>query len=377
MSIARRKRVACVMGTRPEAIKLAPVLLLLRNDPEHFDIQLVATAQHREMLDQVLKVFSLSPDVDMNLMRENQSLADLSARVLQEMTGFLLGNRPDVVLIQGDTTTVMATAIACHYTKTALAHVEAGLRTGDLYAPFPEEFNRRVASIVATHHFAPTQRAAANLLAEGVRREQIHVTGNTVIDALLRVLDSTQPHKRSPFPAAVPYVLMTCHRRELFGASIRGVFRAVRDVFEQHPEVGLWYPVHPNPEVSLPAKEELGRLPNVCLDSPLDYISFCHAMKDAAFLLSDSGGVQEEAPALGKRVLVLRDRTERPEGITSGHCKLVGTDPSAVQRAIEESIQALRSEGLALPQRSPYGDGKASERVRAALLGEPYTPWTG
>ena len=289
----------CVVGTRPEAIKMAPVIKELRRHPRSFEVLVMATGQHRAMLDQVLDIFGIELDVDLNVMTENQPLSGVATRILAGLDDWIARNPPGIVLAQGDTTTVMATAISCFHRRVPFGHVEAGLRTGDLTAPFPEEFNRRVASIVAKYHFAPTIRAATNLRREGVARSQVFVTGNTVIDALRDILQHTSPPVR-PIPGRVPYILMTCHRREIFGESIRRVFRAVRDFARAHPELAVWYPVHPNPHVREDAHKILAGTSNVILSPPLDYRSFVHAMNNSLLVLSDSGGVQEEAPALRK-----------------------------------------------------------------------------
>jgi UDP-N-acetylglucosamine 2-epimerase (non-hydrolysing) len=363
-----RKKIVCVIGTRPEAVKVAPVILELRRRPDLFETHVLVTAQHRQMLDQMLAVFGVMPDTDLDIMQANQTLSDVTHRVLQGMDAYLKARQPDVVLAQGDTTTVMATAMACFYGHTAFGHIEAGLRTGDCWAPFPEEFNRRVAGLVARYHFAPTRGSALNVKREGMDPATIYVTGNTVIDALQYVLARTQPPK-TPVPAGAPYVLMTCHRREIFGAGIREVFETVRDFAVRHPELYVWYPVHPNPNVLEPARTILGGTPNVLLTEPLDYVAFLHAMNGALLMLSDSGGVQEEAPALKKPVLVLRDVTERPEGVEAGTCLLVGPHRDRIESALERllSDQAMYDRMANTP--NPYGDGLACRRIADILAG--------
>lgn len=369
-----KQRILCVVGTRPEAVKVAPVVEELRRFPGEFETRVLATAQHREMLDQVLGLFGIRPDADLNLMREGHTLTEVTTRVLSRMEEFLAANPQDVVLAQGDTTTVLATALSCYYLHVRFGHVEAGLRTGNPWAPYPEEFNRRAAGVVATYHFAPTRSAASNLHREGVDPRSIHVVGNTVIDALLQVLRRTTA-PASPIPAGAPYVLMTCHRREIFGEKIREVFHAVRDFARKRPGVFVWYPVHPNPNVSKPAHEILDGLPNVRLTAPLDYVAFVHAMNGARLMLSDSGGVQEEAPTLGKPVLVLRDVTERPEGIEAGTCRLVGPHRDRILAALDRLLDDAAEYDRMAQARNPYGDGKSAGRIVAILGGRDRSEW--
>lgn len=355
------KKILCVVGTRPEAIKMAPVILALKAQP-WANVSVLATAQHREMLDQVLAFFGIRPDHDLNVMRPNQDLTELTARLLLGAGEVLDREKPDIVLVQGDTTTVMAVALAAFYRKVPLGHVEAGLRTGDLLNPFPEEANRLIAGHLARWHFAPTQGSRDNLLKENISPAWIEVTGNTVIDALLvtagRDLDlglSLPRHER--------LVLITSHRRENFGQPFRRICQAIRHLAESNPEVCFLYPVHPNPNVTAVAESVLSGLDNVVLCAPLDYAPFVMAMKMAHIIISDSGGVQEEAPALGKPVLVLRDETERPEAVAEGVVKLVGTDFSAIvsetQRLLDDPVAyEAMARGV-----SAYGDGKASQRI--------------
>ena len=372
---ARVKTVLCVVGTRPEAIKMAPVVLALRREP-WARVRVVATAQHRLMLDQVLGLFAITPDVDLDLMRPGQELADLTARMLVAMDATLRDERPDVVLAQGDTTTVLATGLASFYRRIAFGHVEAGLRTGDPASPFPEEMNRTLASRLARFHFAPTAAARASLRAEGIADAAIHVTGNTVIDALLQVAERDVPIGVTLDPAK-RLILVTAHRRESFGAPLRAAFTALRTLADRNDGVQILYPVHLNPSVSGPAREILGGHPRIVLCAPLEYAPFVSAMKRAAFLVTDSGGVQEEAPALGKPVLVLRDATERPEAVAEGVVRLVGTSPERIlaeaQRLLDDpAAYAAMARGI-----SPYGDGHAAERIvrvlRDALPAPPQT----
>lgn len=344
---------------------MAPVILALRNAP-WAEVRVLATAQHREMLDQVLDIFGIVADVDLNIMRPNQTLPELTARLLSELDGVLAAEAPDVVLVQGDTTTVMTVAMAAFYRRIPVGHVEAGLRTGDMHNPFPEEMNRVVAGRLAHWHFAPTQSARRNLLGEGLPDDRIHVTGNTVIDALLSVAerDLVLPIE---LPADKRILLVTAHRRENFGEPFQQVLRALRVLADTREDIHLVYPVHPNPNVSVPAREAFHGHPNVTLCDPLDYLPFVAVMKRAYFILTDSGGVQEEAPALGKPVLVMRRETERPEAVDEGVVKLVGTDcdvilAEATRLLDEPDAYAAMAKGV-----SPYGDGHAAGRIVAIL----------
>lgn len=360
-----KKKILCVVGTRPEVIKMAPVILALRRAPWAM-VRVIATAQHRELLDEALSIFGIVPDVDLNAMRQNQSLPDLTARLLTGIDEVLAVEKPDAVLAQGDTTTVLSTALACFYRHIPFAHVEAGLRTGDFENPFPEEMNRVLAGRLATLHFAPTKRAQANLLAESIAPKSVHVTGNTVIDALLWIA-AQHPEHGMQFPTGKRLVLLTTHRRENFGPPMREAFRAVYTLTQLHPDVHIIYPVHPNPNVSALAHEVLGRNPSVTLCPPLDYRKLVGLLQAVEFVLTDSGGIQEEAPALGKPVLVLREETERPEAVEAGLAKLVGMDHDAIVAA----ATALLSDHAAYRRMSrgasPYGDGHAAEHIVGIL----------
>ena len=358
-------KIICAVGTRPEAIKMAPVILALKQQP-WADVRVLATAQHRHLLDQVLTFFGITPDIDLNIMRPNQALTTLTARLLLELDEVLLAEKPDVLLAQGDTTTVMTAALACFYHRIPFGHVEAGLRTWDMQNPFPEEANRVIAGRLARWHFAPTEGSRQNLLREGAPDSDIIVTGNTVIDALLMTAErelelgiDLDPAKR--------LVLITSHRRENFGAPFRDICRAIQTLAERNTEVNFLYPVHPNPNVKDVAYEVLGACPNIHLCEPLDYAPFVAAMKRSYLIISDSGGVQEEAPALGKPVLVLRDETERPEAVEQGVVKLVGPN---YERIVTEA-QLLLDDELAYKAMargiSPYGDGHGAERIVAVL----------
>jgi UDP-N-acetylglucosamine 2-epimerase (non-hydrolysing) len=342
---------------------MAPVIAALKAQ-EWCEVTVLCTAQHRHLCDQVLGVFGIAPDEDFKVMRPNQTLSGLTCRLMERFDRLLADRRPDAVLAQGDTTTTMAAALSSFYHRVPFGHVEAGLRTGNLYAPFPEELNRVLAGRVARWHFAPTQGAADNLLREGTPPGQVHVTGNTVIDALLDVASRCG---ESPVPDGLRLVLVTAHRRENFGAPLQEVCRAVRHLAERRPDVHFLYPVHPNPNVRGVADAILAGHPRIRLVEPLDYPAFVAAMKQAHFILTDSGGVQEEAPALRKPVLVLRAETERPEAVAAGVVKLVGTD---YQRIVSESTRLLDDSAYYASMAygaSPYGDGHAAERIAAIL----------
>ncbi|HSR64643.1 MAG TPA: UDP-N-acetylglucosamine 2-epimerase (non-hydrolyzing) [Xanthomonadaceae bacterium] len=365
MNTRPRRRVLVAMGTRPEAIKLAPVVLALQQEP-WADVRVLATAQHRQMLDQVLAAFRIVPDVDLDIMRPDQSLPELTARLLQRLDRVLEEEAPDAVLVQGDTTTVLAVAMAAFYRRIPVGHVEAGLRTGDIRNPFPEEMNRVVAGRLADWHFAPTETARANLLAERYAPASIHVTGNTVIDALLHVARESHP-----LPAGIPdgsrLVLVTAHRRENFGEPFQQVCEGIRALAERHADVHVLYPVHPNPNVAGPARRILGDHPRISLCEPLDYRGFVAAMKQACLILTDSGGVQEEAPALGKPVLVMRRETERPEAVAEGVVKLVGPCREAIVREGSRLLDDPAAYAAMAKGASPYGDGHAARRIVAVL----------
>jgi UDP-N-acetylglucosamine 2-epimerase (non-hydrolysing) len=355
--------ITCVVGTRPEAIKMAPVIRQLKRAP-WCTCSVLSTAQHREILDQVLQVFGIRPDADLGVMQPDQTLAGLTSRLIERFDEVLVRTRPDAVVAQGDTTTSMTAALSSFYQKVPFGHVEAGLRTGNLYGPYPEEMNRLVASRIARWHFAPTQEARANLLREGVAASTVHLTGNTVIDALLHVAERSGAR---PAAEGERLVLVTAHRRENFGAPLDNVCRAIRRLADLRHDVRFLYPVHPNPRVKEVAFRVLGNHPRIELVAPLDYEAFVAAMKQAYFILTDSGGVQEEAPALGKPVLVLRAETERPEAVTAGVVRLIGTD---YDRVLAEATRLLDDPGHYAGMArgvSPYGDGHAASRIVAAL----------
>jgi UDP-N-acetylglucosamine 2-epimerase len=352
------------MGTRPEAIKLAPVVLQARLTAG-CQAFICATAQHRQLLDQVLQLFDLQPDFDLDLMRAGQSLNELASRLFATLPAVFEESSPDVVVVQGDTTTAFAAATAAFYAGIPVAHVEAGLRTGNLAAPFPEEGNRKMISAIATWHFAPTQRAFDQLLEETIPRERVWLTGNPVVDALQQVVSRLDPP--APAQANTRTILVTGHRRESFGPGIENLCEALRKIAQGHPDIRIIYPVHPNPNVVEPVRRVLGNSPNIELRDPLDYREFLPLLRDCTFVITDSGGVQEEAPALGKPVLVTRELTERPEAIDAGCAKLVGTDVAAI---ISAAGQLLTDQALytSMAQaRNPFGDGKAAERIIRVL----------
>jgi UDP-N-acetylglucosamine 2-epimerase (non-hydrolysing) len=369
-----------VFGTRPEAIKLFPIIHALRDDPG-FNVSVCVTAQHRQMLDQVLKITDIEPDVDLDLMKPNQSLSQLTSRVMRGMDRTLATLRPDRVMVQGDTTTAMAAAVSAFYHKIPVDHVEAGLRSGDNYSPFPEEVNRRVISSIAALHFAPTARAADALIRENIPSQQIYVTGNPGIDALLKIKERIADYanvRRSIDDQLPPpgenrrVVLVTAHRRENFDGGMERVASSIK-LLAQRDDVVVVFPVHPNPNVLGPMQSLLGDQPRVRLVPPLDYLPFIYLLSRADIVLTDSGGLQEEAPALGKPVLVMRTTTERPEGVEAGTALLVGTDP---QRITTEAMRLLDDRGhytrMSLAH-NPFGDGHASERILDILAYEAGT----
>jgi len=365
-------RVLTVFGTRPEAIKLAPLVEQLRQRPGVIS-KVCVTGQHREMLDQVLDLFGIVPDYDLNLMRADQTLPHLAASVLEELAPILESERPDWVVVQGDTTTAAMTALGAFYHRCKVAHVEAGLRSYDKWHPFPEEINRRVVGVIADIHFAPTEESRQNLLCEGVPESSVMVTGNTIIDALHRIQslpwnpETLAEEFGLPKSSCSRLVLVTVHRRENFGEPMVQICGALRTLAERYPDVHFVYPVHKNPNVWGPVHQLLGEIPNISLFPPVDYLTLVHLMIRSHIVLTDSGGIQEEAPALGVPALVLREVTERPEGVASGNVKLVGSNR---QRIISETTRLLDdpSEHLRMARAvNPYGDGHAAERIAAAL----------
>ena len=363
------RRVLVVFGTRPEAIKMAPVVKELQRRPEIQPIVCV-TAQHRAMLDQVLEVFRIKPDYDLDLMRQNQDLAGLTARILQEFTKVLLEAKPDLVLVHGDTTTAMVAALAAFYQQIPIGHVEAGLRTYDKYSPFPEEMNRQLIDCLADWLFAPTERSKQNLLTKLNKGQRVIVTGNTAIDALKTTVSDSYQHPVLDWVGDNRMVLMTAHRRENWGEPMRCIFRAINALTGYFPDLRVVYPVHLNPRVQSVAKEILGDNKQVRLIEPLDVLDFHNFMERADLILTDSGGIQEEAPSLGKPVLVLRDTTERPEGVEAGVLRLVGTDTKDIVEAAKLLLSDRTEYEKMANIANPYGDGHASEYIVDAIVGE-------
>lgn len=373
------KRILLVFGTRPEAIKMAPLVKALQKEPEHFETKVCVTAQHRQMLDQVLEVFGIVPEYDLNIMDPNQDLFDITSRVLLGLREVFNDFRPDIVLVHGDTTTSMAASLAAFYRQIPIGHVEAGLRTYNMLSPWPEEMNRQVTDRMCSYYFAPTEKSRRNLLQENIADEKIFVTGNTVIDALLmavNIIEENQYIKNSIIGELQakgytvgqrPYILVTGHRRENFGDGFLHICQAIRQIAAEHPEVDIVYPVHLNPNVQKPVYELLSGTPNIYLISPLDYLPFVYAMQHSTLLLTDSGGVQEEAPSLGKPVLVMRNTTERPEAVEAGTVRLVGTDADAIVENVSQLLHDQEVYRKMSESYNPYGDGHACERIVAAL----------
>ena len=361
-------RVLSVFGTRPEAIKMAPVVKQLEKHNDVIESIICVTAQHRGMLDQVLSIFEIEPQIDLDLMEENQTLTSLAAKAFSGLTDVLLGVKPDVVLLQGDTTTAMIASLASFYQKVPIGHVEAGLRTYDRYSPFPEEINRRLISVSATYNFAPTQTAVDALMAEGFAEQTIFLTGNTVIDALLMTvrkdckldMDFLKPNKK--------LILVTAHRRESFGRPFQDICNALKEIATRNTEVEIVYPVHLNPNVHNTAYQILSNQERIHLIEPLEYKRFVHLMNRSHIVLTDSGGIQEEAPALGKPVLVLRDKTERPEAVKSGTAKLIGPNMETIVSETEKLLHDKDEYQRMSQAVSPYGDGHAAERIVKILL---------
>ncbi len=362
----RPHKVLFVFGTRPEAIKMAPVIKELKRFKGLFRTSVVVTAQHREILVPVLRIFGIKPDYDLGVMKENQSLTDVTVRVLRRLEPVLRKERPDLAMVQGDATSAFAAALAAYYQKIPVGHIEAGLRTQDKYAPFPEEVNRRFITTVADFHFAPTEWARKNLLQEGVDPHRVYVTGNTVIDALYWIRRKQKRPRQRESNRLV--LLLTLHRRESFGKPLMAICRAILALIKRNPDIEVIYPVHPNPNVRLPVKALLGERERIHLVAPLDYPDFVRVLERCYLVLTDSGGVTEEAPALRKPVLILREKTERPEAVKAGVAKLVGIEPKTVvnetERLLRHPLAYRRMQGKG----SPYGDGKAAQRIRRLLL---------
>lgn len=368
-------KVLTVFGTRPEAIKMAPLVHALAEDTD-FEAKVCVTAQHREMLDQVLKLFEIIPDYDLNIMKPGQDLTDITCRILEGLKSVFADFQPDVVLVHGDTATTMATSLAAFYHRIPVGHVEAGLRTGNLYSPWPEEANRKIAGHLAMYHFAPTENSRQNLLKESIPDSHIFVTGNSVIDALLWVRDKvmSDQHMMEKLAANYPFIdpnkkmiLVTGHRRESFGGGFERICHALAEIAQAHSDVQVVYPVHLNPNVSEPVKRILHDIDNIILISPQDYLPFVYLMNHAYLILTDSGGIQEEAPSLGKPVLVMRDTTERPEAVDAGTVRLVGTDTQKIVKEVNRLLTDDAEYHEMSRAHNPYGDGHACQRILAAL----------
>ncbi|MFW3578593.1 non-hydrolyzing UDP-N-acetylglucosamine 2-epimerase [Vagococcus fluvialis] len=357
-------KVMSVFGTRPEAIKMAPLVLELERQSEVFESVVVVTAQHREMLDQVLEIFKITPDYDLNIMKPNQSLADITSNALQKLDPVIKEVKPDVVLVHGDTTTAYVAALAAFYNQVKVGHVEAGLRTWDVYSPFPEEANRQMIDIVTDFYFAPTKTSYDNLISEMKHQSRISITGNTVIDALKETVSQDYQHEiLSKIPSNEKYVLMTMHRRENLGQPMKDVFTAAREVIDSDESLHLIYPVHLNPKVKETAEEVLGNHSRIHLIEPLDVVDFHNFASRSHFIMSDSGGVQEEAPSFNVPVLVLRNTTERPEGVDAGTLKLVGTNYELVKKEMLNLLNNEKEYKKMSEAKNPYGDGLASKRI--------------
>ncbi len=367
MNMKQPIKVMTIFGTRPEAIKMAPLVLELKKRPEEFEAIVTVTAQHREMLDQVLSIFDIQPDYDLNIMKDRQTLMDVTTRGLEGLDDVMKKVKPDIVLVHGDTTTTFIAGLAAFYNQIQVGHVEAGLRTWNKYSPYPEEMNRQLTGVLADLHFAPTDKSAANLQAENKKEERIFVTGNTAIDALKTTVKETYEHEVLTKLGDDRLILLTAHRRENLGEPMKNMFRAVKRIVDEHEDVQVVYPVHLNPVVRETANDILGNDPRIHLIEPLDVIDFHNFAERAHIILTDSGGVQEEAPSLGVPVLVLRDTTERPEGIEAGTLKLAGTEEETIytlakELLIEEDVYKQMSQAS-----NPYGDGLASKRICDAI----------
>ncbi len=368
------KKIMLVFGTRPEAIKMCPLVNELKKRKSIKTIVAV-TAQHRQMLDQVLETFQITPDYDLNIMKNRQTLFDITTNVLNGIKEVLDNERPDVVLVHGDTSTTFVTALACYYLQIPIGHVEAGLRTYNIYSPYPEEFNREAVSVLAKYNFAPTTLSKDNLLREGKKIENIYVTGNTVIDAMQHTVRDDYSHPELDWVGDGKLIFITAHRRENLGEPMRHMFRAIRRVLDEHRECKAIYPIHMNPVVREAADEELGGCENIHIIEPIDVFD-CHNFEARSYLcLTDSGGIQEECPSYGVPVLVMRDTTERPEGVEAGTLKLVGTDEETIYRTFKLLLENKEEYEKMSHACNPYGDGHACERIADILEDKSYTPW--
>lgn len=368
------KKIMLVFGTRPEAIKMCPLVNELKKR-DSIQTLVCVTGQHRQMLDHVLAAFKVVPDYDLSVMKERQTLFDVTANILLRIREVLEKERPDVVLVQGDTSTTFVAALACFYLRIPVGHVEAGLRTRDIYSPFPEEFNRQTVSILSRYHFAPTAMARDNLLKEGKDPAGVYVTGNTAIDALKTTVRSDYTHPELEWAAGSRLITITAHRRENLGEPMKHMFRAIRRVCDEHPDVKVIYPIHMNPAVRTVANEVLGNDERIHIIEPLDVVDFHNFLSRSYMILTDSGGIQEEAPSLGKPVLVMRNTTERPEGVAAGTLKLVGTDEAVIYRCFKELLDDPAAYSAMSNASNPYGDGLASRRIADILEGKPAIPF--
>ncbi len=372
------KKILTVFGTRPEAIKMAPLLKAFENDAR-IESRVCVTAQHREMLDQVLSLFQIQPDYDLNIMKKDQDLFDITSRILTEIREVLAGFKPDVVMVHGDTTTTFAVSLAAFYQQIPVGHVEAGLRTGNIKSPWPEEANRKLTGVLTCYHFAPTETSRNNLVNEGYSLDKVHVTGNTVIDALLLVrkmllddekLSLSLSQKYSYLDKSKKLILVTGHRRENFGDGFISICRALVKIAQQHENIHILYPVHLNPNVQDPVNQYLQGIENIFLIEPQDYLPFVYLMNQSYLILTDSGGIQEEAPSLGKPVLVMRDTTERPEAVTAGTVKLVGTGADTIIKEVNILLDSKEAYDAMSFAHNPYGDGKACQRIVSVLMND-------
>lgn len=360
------KKVMLVFGTRPEAIKMCPLINEMKRR-ETLQTVVCVTGQHREMLDMVLEAFSVTPDYNLSIMQDKQTLFDVTTNILERIKAVLEKEKPDVVLVHGDTSTTFVTALACFYLQIPVGHVEAGLRTYDIYSPYPEEFNRQAVSIIAKYSFAPTELSRQNLLKEGKKLESIYVTGNTAIDALKTTVRESYTHPELDWAEGSRLIMITAHRRENLGEPMRHMFRAIRRVMDEHPDVKAIYPIHMNPVVREIAEENLGGDDRIHIIEPLDVLDFHNFLNHSYLILTDSGGIQEEAPSLGKPVLVMRDTTERPEGIEAGTLKLVGTEEETIYREFSRLLSDKDEYAVMSKASNPYGDGYACERIADIL----------
>ena len=360
------KKVMLVFGTRPEAIKMCPLVNELKSR-KSIQTVVCVTGQHRQMLDQVLQAFSVEPDYDLSIMKEKQTLFDITTNILMRIREVLEAEKPDVVLVQGDTSTTFVTALACFYLQIPVGHVEAGLRTYNIYSPYPEEFNRQAVGLVAKYNFSPTQMSRENLLKEGKDPQSIYVTGNTAIDALKTTVREDYTHPELQWAEGSRLIIITAHRRENLGEPMHNMFRAIRRIMDEHPDVKAIYPIHMNPVVRKAAQEELGDCDRVHIIEPLDVLDFHNFLARSYMILTDSGGIQEEAPSLGKPVLVMRDTTERPEGIAAGTLKLVGTDEQVIYENFKQLLEDRTAYDAMAQASNPYGDGFACKRIADIL----------